>query len=344
MKKKLAMLLAAGVILAGMAGCAAERSASDTAAQTVVSETVAEESVSESLPEETMTESLKTESETDTETGIQKPETDAEEIKVPETAADQAAGIGSFVITDAESADAETALFAQTETADSVRIYKITALKDTGHFALTRTGCDADGNRTDGEVLFEADAVSAGQYIYLTDMIPEGFPSLLIAWEDENGLLYERYISESGMDGSLLLISTDDSGIREAAMDANALEAALDACTGWGGDAGSSMKCAAAAVKLLSWAMDNPVSSVTENAIRVKFDEMDEAAVTAFMDNWPGIMETADTILNDMSSVTGVLDDAGILDAAKEAAEGANTYDRWEMLKAVIENITTGSN
>lgn len=74
------------------------------------------------------------------------------------------------------------------------------------YFALREVAGDENGDMHPGSVLFETSKMKAGDYIYMTDAIPEVMPARMIEWKTSDGAAYTRAISESGQDGSLFLM------------------------------------------------------------------------------------------------------------------------------------------
>ncbi len=113
-----------------------------------------------------------------------------------------------FTISFADESACEGAIFSQPDS-NGYAQYVITAGFAPSFFSLREVIGDENANMTPGDILFETSDMKAGDYIYLTDVIPEGIPSRMIEWADGNGQTYSRAISESGKDGSLLLIDMD---------------------------------------------------------------------------------------------------------------------------------------
>lgn len=113
-----------------------------------------------------------------------------------------------FTISFADRSASKDAIFVQPDS-NGYAQYIITANFAPSFFSLREVIGDGNANMTPGDILFETPDMKAGDYIFLTDVIPEGIPSRMIEWEDGNGQTYSRAISESGKDGSLLLIDMD---------------------------------------------------------------------------------------------------------------------------------------
>ena len=86
--------------------------------------------------------------------------------------------------------------------------------------SLSRVAYQSDGTFTQTESLWSADRLESGDGLLVTAVIPEGAPNLQITWTGADGT-QTRLISESGKDGSLLLIDP-------ASMAAEAAPQALD--------------------------------------------------------------------------------------------------------------------
>ncbi|MDY6325480.1 MAG: hypothetical protein SPL99_10560 [Catonella sp.] len=115
----------------------------------------------------------------------------------------------AFLITEAAENDAEGALYKQEIGSEGGRSYKITAEMDIRRFSLNEVNFDGGGNISAGHAIFEADNMKKGDYIFMTDVIPEGIPSRMIMWQDEEGNTYKRAITESGKDGALILMEVE---------------------------------------------------------------------------------------------------------------------------------------
>jgi hypothetical protein len=123
----------------------------------------------------------------------------------------------------------------------------------------------------------------------------------------------------------------------EAAVDEKGLTQALTSCIGWGGDSGSSLKCAAAAANLVSWASSNPALAVSAGDIYDEFwKNLDQEQQQTFKENWEYIKSNGDTIFSDFSSIQGTLDDAGVLKKAEKARKRNDARAHWNALAQII--------
>ena len=86
--------------------------------------------------------------------------------------------------------------------------------------SLSRVAYQSDGTFTQTESLWSVDRLESGDGLLVTAVIPEGAPDLQLTWTGAGGT-QTRLISESGKDGSLLLIDP-------ASMAAEAAPQALD--------------------------------------------------------------------------------------------------------------------
>lgn len=92
---------------------------------------------------------------------------------------------------------------------------------------------------------------------------------------------------------------------------------AFEPCLGWGpGVSGCSLKSVIAAASLLQWAEENNLTIRTadaiENAYTEWYDALDSIEQESFAEAWPMIREDANTMLTDLNSISGVIDDAGL--------------------------------
>jgi hypothetical protein len=110
---------------------------------------------------------------------------------------------------------------------------------------------------------------------------------------------------------------------------------ALNACLGWGGDAGSSLKSMIAACSLLDWAEDNGAAKAdsAELAAEVQswLNGLDSDQRANMSENWEGISANADTVVSDPASVADLLDCAG-----NPNRHASYTSANWEALKAAV--------
>lgn len=106
-------------------------------------------------------------------------------------------------------------------------------------------------------------------------------------------------------------------------LDENALfsisgtDEAFEPCLGWGpGVSGCSLKSVLAAASLLQWAEENDLSLKTsaaiEDAYNAWYNALDSIDQESFAEAWPLIREDANSLLTDVSSMTGRIEDAGL--------------------------------
>jgi hypothetical protein len=117
------------------------------------------------------------------------------------------------------------------------------------------------------------------------------------------------------------------------------LAEAFGKCVGWGGSSGSSLRSAAAATELVSWAADSTLDAEqTGETVKEALNQFDEEQLAGFRLNWRGIRMNGMLMFSDFSSVSGVLEDGGVLDAAKAAVEKPEAQKKWEDLMACIDD------
>ena len=131
-----------------------------------------------------------------------------------------------------------------------------------------------------------------------------------------------------------------------SAFDENALfsisgtDEAFEPCLGWGpGVSGCSLKSVLAAASLLQWAEENDLSLKTsaaiEDAYNAWYNALDSIDQESFAEAWPLIREDANTLLTDVSSMTGRIEDAG-LDASD--LPGCSE-ENWKALQDVLDPL-----
>ena len=102
-------------------------------------------------------------------------------------------------------------------------------------------------------------------------------------------------------------------------------ENAFAPCLGWGpGVSGCSLKSVIAAASLLHWAEDARMSTRSPEAIQEAFyswyDSLTDNEQEGFAEAWPLIKDAALDLLSDKDSMTGRIEDAGLLSAAPPQA------------------------
>jgi len=115
-----------------------------------------------------------------------------------------------------------------------------------------------------------------------------------------------------------------------------ALQDALAKGTGWGGDAGSSLKGAIAACALLDWAEDQQAANLQSlalaNVITDWTHSLDADTLETFRTNWQYISDTADSIVKDPAAMSDLLDSAG-----NPNTHTSYTKANWDALKTAID-------
>lgn len=127
----------------------------------------------------------------------------------------------------------------------------------------------------------------------------------------------------------------------DTALKESVLSEALVDCTGWGQSAGSSLRAASAATRLLRWANQAQTGSADPTALRdaaaAELGRLSAGQRTSIKENWSFISYDADTILDDIEELQNVLEDAGCLEAAKDAAAEENARSNWKAASEAIE-------
>ncbi len=111
-------------------------------------------------------------------------------------------------------------------------------------------------------------------------------------------------------------------------------------CLGWGpGVSGCSLKSVIAASSLLQWAEDTNLSLKTTDAIRDAYNEWYDSLSSleqeSFAEAWPMIREDANTMLSDINSIAGVIDDAGLDISDLPGCSEEN----WKALQDVLDDL-----
>lgn len=100
-----------------------------------------------------------------------------------------------------------------------------------------------------------------------------------------------------------------------ASLDSKGFLSALDGCTGWGGDAGSSLKAAVAACGLLDWAEDQKAAGLDSKTLTEAatswMEKLSDSDYALFAGNWDSISMDGDSIVSDPASMADLLSDAG---------------------------------
>ena len=109
------------------------------------------------------------------------------------------------------------------------------------------------------------------------------------------------------------------------------------------GTAGSSLKRAAAAVKVLDFAETNRISQVEKEKfseeLKLAWQGMTDREKQNFPEQFSAIAELADDALQDFSSHIGLFEDAGILEKMQQLLQNEDLIENWESLKECTETI-----
>lgn len=115
---------------------------------------------------------------------------------------------------------------------------------------------------------------------------------------------------------------------------------AFEPCLGWGpGVSGCSLKSVIAAASLLEWAENTDLSLKTtaaiEDAYNEWYDSLSSMEQESFAEAWPMIREDANTMLTDINSISGTIDDAGLDISELPGCSEEN----WEALQKVLDDL-----
>jgi hypothetical protein len=109
--------------------------------------------------------------------------------------------------------------------------------------------------------------------------------------------------------------SSTSAAASAASLDSKGFLSALDGCTGWGGDAGSSLKAAVAACGLLDWAEDQKAAGLDSKTLTEAaagwMEKLSDSDYALFAGNWDSISMDGDSIVSDPASMADLLSDAG---------------------------------
>ncbi|MDO5132372.1 MAG: hypothetical protein Q4D81_05275 [Eubacteriales bacterium] len=129
---------------------------------------------------------------------------------------------------------------------------------------------------------------------------------------------------------------------KDTALMESVLSEALVECTGWGQSAGSSLRAASAATSLLQWsneaAAGNADPEALDKAVREELDRLSPEQRENLKSNWDFISYDVDYILDEFDSFRNVLEDAGCLEAAREAVADKNVLHNWKAASGALEN------
>ncbi len=114
------------------------------------------------------------------------------------------------------------------------------------------------------------------------------------------------------------------------------------------GTAGASLKTVHQAVMMLRLADAGDFAlDIVSPVVLEYYNSLNAAEQNSFLQVWSGVDYYTDTILNDFYSISGMLEDAGDLDTAKELMNSPTIGDKWEIMRrgisAVLPEITKES-
>ena len=115
---------------------------------------------------------------------------------------------------------------------------------------------------------------------------------------------------------------------------------AFEPCLGWGpGVSGCSLKSVIAAASLLQWAENTKLSLKTSASIEDAYNEwynsLSSIDQESFAEAWPLIREDANTLLTDIDSMSGRIEDAGLDISDLPGCSEEN----WEALQNVLDDL-----
>lgn len=127
----------------------------------------------------------------------------------------------------------------------------------------------------------------------------------------------------------------------DTALKESVLSEALVECTGWGQSAGSSLRAASAAVRLLQWANEadaaNADSELLADTVKKEVKRLSDSQQETLKANWSSISFDAGMILDSFDEISPVLEDSGCADAAKEISSDKNSAANWEAVEHALD-------
>ena len=103
------------------------------------------------------------------------------------------------------------------------------------------------------------------------------------------------------------------------------------------GTAGSSLKRAIAAANVLEFSVQNKLAQVNRESFAAELsaalDEMTEDEKALFPEQLASVMEQADEALRSFDSLSGLFEDAGVLEKMQQLMTDENLQADWKMLK-----------
>lgn len=142
--------------------------------------------------------------------------------------------------------------------------------------------------------------------------------------------------SKSEAAASGILPSDDENSLYALSDPAKSLESSI----GWGpGTAGTSLKRLIAAADMLKWAEDNNIAHQSQTAaasvLQKWYDSLTSTQQEGLSEAWPLIKESANILLTDKDSVSGLIEDAGL---AKRKLPGC-TEANWNTMEELLDDI-----
>ena len=123
-------------------------------------------------------------------------------------------------------------------------------------------------------------------------------------------------------------------GAVDTALMESVLSEALVSCTGWGQSAGSSLRAASAAARLLRWANQAEAgradADALDKAVDAEINRLSPDQLSNLKSNWSFVSYDADIILDEFDEIAGMLEDAGCLETAREAAADPDALSNWK--------------
>lgn len=136
--------------------------------------------------------------------------------------------------------------------------------------------------------------------------------------------------------------TTPDTALKESV-----LYEALASCTGWGESAGSSLRAASAATRLLLWSnlagTGAADPTLLQTAVTAEIQRLTPEERQSLQDNWSSVSYDVSMILDEYDSISYILEDAGCAETAKEAASDQDVLSNWRASEKVLSSILEAS-
>lgn len=302
------VFLAASVVMAGCAGpktvSAPSGQGTEVSSDSAVENTTAKEEVAE---DEGIVEDILEDTDTSSPAETADPGATGATASASEYATEESAAAAAST-----GSTADLAVAADTGSTEAA------AVDSTSAAASTNDAADQDSSDDESKDDASSEIPAADAGVNADDSVSDG------SAEDEDD-------SSIGMWD--MVPSRENAGEDTALLESE-LSKALVKCTGWGQSAGSSLSAGLAATELITWSGKANAGSADADTLKKVIQEEVERFTPDQQDlmkgNWPFIRYDAENIFDDFDSMSGLLDDAGCLAAAKEATSAPDAEKNWK--------------